>query len=93
VAEDPEDGRHRALMEYDLGQATANMMSAATDLGIGSAHAAVGDQDRARRVLGFAGGHLLVFLVALGYPAGRPLRPLRNPDRRPFDEVVHWESW
>jgi nitroreductase len=38
---------------YDLGQATANIMLAATDLGIGSGHAAVSDQEQARRVLGF----------------------------------------
>jgi nitroreductase len=31
--------------------------------------------------------------VALGYPADRPLAPIGNLDRRPFDEVVHFESW
>src|SRR6266516_352320 len=31
--------------------------------------------------------------IALGYPADRPLRPLTKPNRRPFDEVVHWGRW
>mgnify|MGYP003693634249 CR=1 FL=1 len=37
----------------DLGQATMNMMLAAADLGIGSGHSAVSDQQQAQRVLGF----------------------------------------
>jgi nitroreductase len=93
VAQDPEDDRHRDLLMYDLGQATANIMLAAADLGIGSGHSAVADQQKAQQVLGFPDGHQCVYLVALGYPADRPLRPLARPDRRPFDEVVHWERW
>jgi nitroreductase len=93
VAQEPEDARHRDLLMYDLGQATAYIMLAAADLGIGSGHSAVADQERARQVLGFPVGHLCVYLVALGYPADRPLRPLVRPDRRPLDEVAHWERW
>jgi len=44
-------------------------------------------------VLGFPGGYFAVFMIGLGYPAGRPLRPLARPNRRPFDEVVHWDHW
>ena len=33
------------------------------------------------------------FLISLGYPAGRPLAPIKTPDRRPFDEVVHHDRW
>jgi nitroreductase len=93
VAREPEDGRQRDLLMYDFGQATANMMLAATDLGIGSGHSAVEDQQQARRVLGFPDGYLAVYLIGLGYPADRPLRPLTRPNRRPFDEVVHWNRW
>jgi nitroreductase len=93
VAMEPEDERHREWLQYDFGQATANMMMTATDLGIGSGHSAVMDQQQARRVLGFPEGHLCVYLIALGYPAERPLRPLVRPDRRPFDDVVHWDHW
>ena len=93
VATEPEDERQRELLMYDLGQATANMMLAAADLGIGSGHSAVADQQQAQRVLGFPGGYLAVYLIGLGYPADRPLRPLTRPGRRPFDEVVHWDHW
>jgi len=83
----------RAGVQYDLGQATMSMMLAAADQGIGSAHAAVGDQDRARQLLGFPEGRFCAYLIAFGYPADRPLRPIRNPNRRPFDEVVHRGRW
>jgi len=93
VAAEPEDERQRDLLQYDVGQATANLMVTAADLGIGSGHSAVADQAQAQRVLGFPDGYLCVYLIGLGYPADRPLRPLVRPDRRPFDEVVHWERW
>jgi nitroreductase len=93
VAQNPEDDRQRDLLMYDLGQATANIMLAAADLGIGSGHSAVADQQKAQQVLGFPDGHQCLYLVALGYPADRPLRPLARPDRRSLDEVVHWERW
>jgi hypothetical protein len=69
------------------------MMLTATDLGIGSGHSAVAEQDQAQRVLGFPAGYTCVYLVGLGFPADRPLRPLVRPTGRPFDEVVHWNRW
>jgi nitroreductase len=93
VAREPEDERQRGLMLYDFGQATAYMMLAAADLGIGSGHSAVADQQQAQQVLGFPDGYLAVYLIGLGYPADRPLRPLTRPNRRPFDEVVHRNRW
>ncbi len=82
VGKEPEDERHRDFLMYDFGQATANMMLAAADLGIGSGHSAVIDQEQAQRVLGFPGGYVAVYLIGLGYPADRPLRPLTRPNRR-----------
>jgi hypothetical protein len=32
-------------------------------------------------------------LISLGYPADRPLSPIRNPQRRAFNEVVHPGGW
>jgi nitroreductase len=69
------------------------MMLAAADLGIGAGHSAVGDQQQAQRVLGFPDGYRAVYLIGLGYPADRPLRPISRPDRRPFDEIVHSNHW
>lgn len=93
VAQVPQDVPQRERLMYDLGQATANMMLAAADLGIGSGHSSVVDQEQAQRVLGFPGGYFAAYLIGLGYPADRPLRPLVKPNRRPFDEVVHWDRW
>jgi nitroreductase len=93
VAQEPEDARQRDWLWYDFGQATASMMLAAADLGIGSGHSAVRDQEQAQRVLGFPDGYWAVFLIGLGYPADRPLRPLAQPNRRSFDDVVHWNRW
>jgi nitroreductase len=80
-------------VSYDLGQATMSMMLAAADLGIGSGHSSVGDQELARSVLGLPPDRSCAYLVAFGYPADRPLKPIRRPDRRPFDDVVHRGRW
>ena len=83
----------RLAVQYDLGQATMSMMLAAADLGIGSGHSAVAEQDLARKLLGYPEDRFCAYLIAFGYPADRPLRPIRNPNRRPFDEVVHRGRW
>jgi nitroreductase len=83
----------RLSVQYDLGQATMSMMLAAADLGIGSGHSAVTEQDLARRLLGYPEDRFCAYLIAFGYPADRPLRPIRNPNRRPFDDVVHRGHW
>ncbi|HTX81307.1 MAG TPA: nitroreductase family protein [Streptosporangiaceae bacterium] len=82
---------HRA--QFDLGQATMSMTLAAADLGIGSCHAGVADMDLARRLLGLPANRSWVLLISLGYPAERALTPIRNPKRRPFDDVVHRSRW
>lgn len=93
VAPVPRDDRQRNWVQFDLGQATMSMMVAAADLGIGSAHASVQDQDLARSLLGLPQDRFCAYLIALGYPPDRPLRPLRRPDRRPFEDVVHRGRW
>ncbi len=93
VAPVQEDHRRRERAQYDLGQATAYIMLAATDLGIGSGHAAVTDQERAQALLGFPDDRFCAYLIPLGRRADRPLKPIEKPDRRPFDEVVHWGRW
>jgi nitroreductase len=79
--------------QFDLGQAAMSMTLAAADLGVGSCHAGVTDMALARRVLGLPADRDWTILLSLGYPAGRPLTPVRNPLRRPFDEVVHRGRW
>jgi nitroreductase len=80
-------------VRFDLGQATMSIMIAAAGLGIGSCHSAVGDQELARELLGYPEDRTCALLISLGYPAGRPLAPIRAPDRRPFAEVVHRNRW
>ena len=93
VAPNPDDARSRDLIQYDLGQATISIMLAAADLGIGSAHSAVSDQELARRLLGFPEDRFCAWLISLGIPADRPLTPITRPNRRPFEDVVHRGHW
>jgi nitroreductase len=89
----PGEERYVTIDQYDLGQATMAMMLAACDLGIGSGHSAIGDQEACRRILGIPDDRICAYMLALGYPADRPLKPIINPDRRSFDEVVHRDRW
>jgi nitroreductase len=93
IASQTDDPGERDRAQYDIGQATMAMLIAASDLGIGSGHAAVADQDQARKVLGFPADRYAAYLIDFGYPADRPLKPIRNPNRRPFAEVVHRDRW
>lgn len=92
VPDESEQGR-RETNRFDLGQASLQMMVVAADLGVGSGHSSVGDQDLARRLLGHPGDHVVGIILDFGYPSGRPLKPMTKPDRRPFDEVVHRGRW
>jgi nitroreductase len=93
VAPRSDEALMRDLIQFDLGQATTSIMLAAADLGIGSAHAGVHDQDLARRLLGFPEDRFCAVLITLGTPADRPLTPIQQPDRRPFNDVVHRNHW
>jgi nitroreductase len=93
VAPRPDDAQLRDLIWFDLGQATMSVILAAADLGIGSAHAGVGDQELARRLLGFPEDQCCALLITLGVPADRPLAPVERPNRRAFEDVVHRGHW
>lgn len=93
VGPEPEAEGDRISVAYDMGQLTMSMMLAAADLGIGSGHSSAHDQEVAREVLGIPEGHRCWWLIGLGYPADRPLKPIQNPDRRPLDDLVHYETW
>jgi nitroreductase len=93
VIPQPEDDRTRIVDQYDLGQATYAIMLAAADLGSGTGHSSVGEQGKAREILGVPDDHDVAYLIGIGYPADRPLRPITKPNRRPFDEVIHHGRW
>lgn len=90
VLDDPRKG---LTARFDLGQAAGLIQIAAADQGIGCGHSSVGDQDLAREVLGLPADREAALLLDLGYPADRPIAPLKRHDRRPFEEVVHRGRW
>ena len=90
---EPDEDRYRAMDQYDLGQATMAMELAAADLGIGSGHSAILDVAACRRILSIPEDRICAYMLALGYPADRPLSPIRKPNRRSFEEVVHRNGW
>jgi nitroreductase len=93
VAPRSNDPEMRELIQFDLGQATMSIMLAAADLGIGSAHAGVHNRQLAGRLLGLPEDRFCALLITLGVPDSGPLTPIKRPDRRPFDEVVHRGNW
>jgi nitroreductase len=90
VTPDAGEGWQRESIAFDLGQCAQNLMLRAWDLGVGSVHAAVYDEDLARRLLGYPGGWRCDCVLSFGYPAEPPSAP---GVRRPLDEVVHRERW
>lgn len=93
VARIPDTDLERDTIQYDFGQATMSMMLAAADLGIGTGHSSVGDQDLARELLDLPADRFCAYLIALGYPSDRPLKPIRTPNRRPLEALVHRGRW
>ena len=93
VLPQPADDRTKVVDQYDLGQATYAIMLAAADLGIGTGHSSVGDQGKAREILGVPADHDVAYMIGVGYPADRPLKPIVKPNRLPFDEVVRHGHW
>ena len=82
----------RDLIQFDLGQATMSIMLAAADLGIGSAHAGVHDQDSLGAPAGLPGP----ILCRADHPRHArhpPARTDQRPNRRPFNDVVHRDHW
>ena len=80
---------------FDLGQAAQSLMLAAWDEGIGSAHASVYQEERARDLLAYPAGWRCDTLLSFGYPADPAvLTQGKGPTaRRPLGETVHRERW
>ena len=83
VIPEPPDERRRVTDQYDVGQATMAIMLAATDLGIGTGHSSVGEQDKARAILGVPEGTRWPICSVSGIPlTGRSSRSAnRTVDR------------
>ena len=95
VTPDPRASDAPLSILFDLGQAAANMMLAAWELGIGSVPATVYDHDRARQLLGYPADQHCEYLLSFGYPADPAAlkRPPKPGGRRDLGEMVREERW
>lgn len=93
VGPDPQEPRERESIAYDMGQVTMSIMLAAADLGIGSGHSSAHDVELGREVLELPDKYRIWWMIGLGHPSDRPLKPIQNPARRPLDDLVHDETW
>ena len=59
----PDEQRYLTIDQYDLGQATMAMMVVAADLGIGSGHSAIGDEEACRRILGIPEDRICAYML------------------------------
>ena len=80
----------RESIAFDLGQCAQSMMLAAWELGVGSVHAAVYDEELTRRLLGYPDGWRCDYLLSFGYPARGPTG---RGTRKPLEQLVHRERW
>ena len=95
VTPDPRGPDAPLSILFDLGQAAANMMLVAWELGIGSVPATVYDQDLARSLLGYPADRYCEYLISFGYPADPSglSAPPKAGGRAALADLVHEERW
>jgi len=89
IAGDPE--RSEFWLE-DVSAATENMLLAITALGYASVWiqgTLRALEERHKETLGLPQHMRLVVVLPVGKPAG----PVKQPDKRPLNDIVHWESF
>ncbi len=69
---------------YDLGLQNANLLLKATELGLSTLVMGLRDADKIREMLGVPENEIIVSVIAMGYPAAEPERPMRKP----IEEIV-----
>jgi nitroreductase len=95
VTPDPRGPEAPLSILFDLGQAAANMMLVAWELGIGSVPATVYDEGLARSLLGYPPDHYCEYLLSFGYPANPAdlQAPPKTGGRAALGDLVHEERW
>jgi len=95
VTPDPRGAEAPLSILFDLGQAAANMMLVAWELGIGSVPATVYEQDLARTLLGYPADRYCEYLLSFGYPANPAdlVAPPKAGGRAALGDLVHEERW
>lgn len=89
------DPNERWSIMFDAGQAAAYMQLAGWARGVGSCPATIYEPDQARQLLGFPQDLHVRAALSFGYPAdpSELTDPPHPSGRKPFEEVVHFESW
>jgi nitroreductase len=77
---------------FDAGRAAQNMMVAAWAEGVASCPASMHDEECARLVLGLPEGHLVINVIAFGYPSGVDPTTGQRP-RMPVEGYVSYDRW
>lgn len=73
----------------DCCSATATMLLAAHELGLGTCWCVCNDEAALLKSFGVPDGYHVGTIIAVGYPAETP----EMPAKRPLDEVMHWETF
>jgi nitroreductase len=73
----------------DTAAATQNIHLAAYSLGLGTCWVGAFREERARKILEIPQGTRPVGIIPIGYPAETPPRP----NRRPLNQIVHYEKF
>ena len=88
------DPAERFQILFDAGQTAAYMQLAAWELGIGSCLTTSYNREGVRELLGFPDEIQVRIAIGFGYPhPDRPRFSGSRRGRRPFTDVVHWETW
>jgi nitroreductase len=95
ITPDPRGPEAPLSILFDVGQAAANMMLVAWELGIGSVPATVYDEALARSLLGYPDDQYCEYLLSFGYPADPTdlLNPPKAGGRATLGDLVHEERW
>lgn len=80
-----------SMPEVDGARTMQQMMLAAWELGVGSCWVSNFDEDAVKSLLNIPLGFNLLTVIPFGYPL-EP-RTSRKKKRKPFEEVVHWETF
>lgn len=88
------DPAERFQILFDAGQTAAYMQLAAWELGIGSCLVTSYNREGVSQLLGLPDDVHVRIAIAFGYPhPDRPRFSGSRRGRRPFEDVVHWETW
>ena len=76
----------------DIGGACLNMCYQAMDIGLSTCIIGLHDQKKMEQHFGLAENDIVRLVLAVGYNA-HPDKPPRAKVRKPFDEIVCFNSW